>query len=222
MAQEPKKVSRRQALKLITATAGAATMASVPNKWVKPILKAGVLPAHAQTSTPVPPATATSTSTSAPTNTPTSTPTSTPTNTPTATATRIQRTFINAAVVPVNGPQANNSNNKVKTFKRSAQFEDEFFSNDTIATTISITPVASGIQVRRTISILDNTHPSFNTPDIYEGTTDGSGTMTGPDFDLSTWNDQQYIGSEDISIFWEFVDASDGIDTEEIIIHIIE
>lgn len=89
MTQEPKKVSRRQAIKLLTATAGAATLASMPNKWVKPILKAGVLPAHAQTSTPVPPNTPTSTST--PTNTPTSVPTNTPTatatNTPTATAT---------------------------------------------------------------------------------------------------------------------------------------
>jgi hypothetical protein len=82
MAQESKKVSRRKAIKLITATVGAASLANLPNKWVKPVLKAGVLPAHAQTS---PTATATPTNTSTPTNTPTNTPTSTPTNTPTAT-----------------------------------------------------------------------------------------------------------------------------------------
>ncbi len=224
MAPEPKKVSRRQLIKLLTATAGAATLANIPNKWVKPVLRAGVLPAHAQTS-PVDPATATPSNTSTPTNTPTSTPTntptSTPTNTPTATATRIQHTFINADVVPVQGPQAGSINKKPRAFKRATQ-TGEFYSNDTIATTISITPPTVGIQVRRTISILDNTHPDFGNPDVYEGPTDATATFTGPDFDLRVWNSNQYIGGDQVSIFWEFVDPLDGTDTEEIIIDIIE
>lgn len=45
-----KKVSRRDAIKLIGAAAGAAALANLPSKWSKPELVSGVLPAHAQTS----------------------------------------------------------------------------------------------------------------------------------------------------------------------------
>lgn len=201
MTQESKKVSRRQAIKLLTATVGAATMANLPNKWVKPVLKAGVLPAHAQTSP-----TATNTPTNTPTSTPTNTPTSTPTNTPTATATRIQRTIVSCTVQNAN-----------------PQFPpDEIFSNDTVTMSATIAPAAAGIQIRRTIQINDNTHPSFGTPDVQTGVTDGSGVYTGPDFDLTTWNDQQYIGQETISILWEFVNPADGTNTCSQTITIIE
>ncbi len=67
-------LSRRQALKFLTAVTGATALSQLPNKWSKPLLKVGVLPAHAQTS-PVPTATATSTPTSTPTATATATPT---------------------------------------------------------------------------------------------------------------------------------------------------
>lgn len=45
------KLSRRDALKILAAATGAIALANIPSKWKKPELAAGVLPAHAQTST---------------------------------------------------------------------------------------------------------------------------------------------------------------------------
>ena len=45
-----KRLSRRDAIKLLGAAAGAAALANLPSKWSKPELVSGVLPAHAQTS----------------------------------------------------------------------------------------------------------------------------------------------------------------------------
>jgi len=45
-----KKLSRREAIKLLGAAAGASVLADLPRKWSKPSLKGGVLSAHAQTS----------------------------------------------------------------------------------------------------------------------------------------------------------------------------
>lgn len=51
MADHPqKKLSRRDALKILAAATGAAALANIPSKWTKPELATGVLPAHAQTS----------------------------------------------------------------------------------------------------------------------------------------------------------------------------
>ena len=47
---EEKKLSRRDAIKLIGATAGASALANIPSKWSKPTLAGGMIPAHAQTS----------------------------------------------------------------------------------------------------------------------------------------------------------------------------
>lgn len=44
------KISRRDALKLLAAAAGATALADLPARWSKPDLEVGVLPAHAQTS----------------------------------------------------------------------------------------------------------------------------------------------------------------------------
>jgi hypothetical protein len=44
------KLSRRDLLKLLAASAGAAVISTVPNKWVTPIVEIGALPAHAQAS----------------------------------------------------------------------------------------------------------------------------------------------------------------------------
>ncbi len=44
------KISRRDAIKILTAAAGAAALANIPDKWTKPGMDLGVLPAHAQTS----------------------------------------------------------------------------------------------------------------------------------------------------------------------------
>ena len=51
--QSSKKLSRRDALKLLGAATGAAALANLPSKWSTPELSRGVLPAHAQTSGPV-------------------------------------------------------------------------------------------------------------------------------------------------------------------------
>lgn len=46
----PKKLSRRDAIKLLGAAAGATVLANLPSKWSTPELASGVLPVHAQTS----------------------------------------------------------------------------------------------------------------------------------------------------------------------------
>jgi hypothetical protein len=46
----PQKLSRRDALKVLGAAAGATALANLPAKWTTPELKAGVLPAHARSS----------------------------------------------------------------------------------------------------------------------------------------------------------------------------
>ncbi|HSR31410.1 MAG TPA: twin-arginine translocation signal domain-containing protein, partial [Anaerolineae bacterium] len=45
-----KQLSRRDALKLLGAAAGASVLANLPSKWSTPQSVAGVLPAHADTS----------------------------------------------------------------------------------------------------------------------------------------------------------------------------
>jgi hypothetical protein len=44
------KISRRDAIKILTAAAGAVALANIPDQWTKPGMNVGVLPAHAQTS----------------------------------------------------------------------------------------------------------------------------------------------------------------------------
>ena len=46
----PKKLSRRDAIKLLGAAVGATALANLPSKWSTPELVSGVMPAHAQTS----------------------------------------------------------------------------------------------------------------------------------------------------------------------------
>jgi len=48
-----KKISRRDAMKILGAAIGAAALANLPSKWDKPELAQGVLPAHAQQSVAV-------------------------------------------------------------------------------------------------------------------------------------------------------------------------
>ena len=45
-----KKITRRDAIKLLGAAVGATALANLPSKWSKPELISGVLPVHAQTS----------------------------------------------------------------------------------------------------------------------------------------------------------------------------
>ena len=48
--QVNKKLSRRDAMKILAASAGAIALANLPSQWSKPGLEVGVLPVHAQTS----------------------------------------------------------------------------------------------------------------------------------------------------------------------------
>jgi hypothetical protein len=45
---EKNEVSRRDALKVLAAAAGAATLSTLPSQWEKPVIEVGVLPVHAQ------------------------------------------------------------------------------------------------------------------------------------------------------------------------------
>jgi len=45
-----KKITRREAIKILGATAGASLLANLPSKWSTPELIGGYIPAHAQTS----------------------------------------------------------------------------------------------------------------------------------------------------------------------------
>lgn len=48
--KERQTIGRRDLLKALTAATGAVTLASLPGKWVAPVIEAGALPAHAQAS----------------------------------------------------------------------------------------------------------------------------------------------------------------------------
>ena len=50
MTETNKKLSRREAIKLLGTATGASLLANIPAKWSKPELTGGVLPAHAQIS----------------------------------------------------------------------------------------------------------------------------------------------------------------------------
>ncbi len=77
-----RRIGRRQLLRTLAASSGVvAASALVPGKWSKPLVEAGLLPAHAQV-TPAPTMTSTPTATPTGTQTPTATPTDTPTPTP--------------------------------------------------------------------------------------------------------------------------------------------
>lgn len=54
MDKPSRKLSRRDAIKVLGAAAGASVLATLPTKWTKPELIAGALPAHAQTSATLP------------------------------------------------------------------------------------------------------------------------------------------------------------------------
>ena len=49
-----KVLSRREALKALTAATGALSLAALPNRWQTPIVEVGTLPVHAQTSITAP------------------------------------------------------------------------------------------------------------------------------------------------------------------------
>lgn len=163
MSQEPKKISRRQVIKLLTASAGAATMANLPNKWVKPVLNAGVLPAHAQNSSlPL-------------------------------------YTFSNGSVFIVN-----NQPNDIP--------DEPVYPYMDLGSSVTISPVIAGVQIRRTITVVDTVHPL--SPNVVTGYTDTSGTFRGPDISLEDWDSvEPGVSGRDINFLWEFVDPSDGTDT---------
>ena len=48
--KDQKKLSRREAIKLLGTATGASLLANLPSKWSRPELSGGFIPAHAQTS----------------------------------------------------------------------------------------------------------------------------------------------------------------------------
>jgi len=53
MTEKSKKLSRRDAIKILAAATGAGVLANIPSKWTKPGMEFGALPAHAQGSVPI-------------------------------------------------------------------------------------------------------------------------------------------------------------------------
>jgi hypothetical protein len=53
--QTDHRLTRRNLMKLISAGAGAVALANLPLHWAKPVVKMGLLPVHAQSTTPTPP-----------------------------------------------------------------------------------------------------------------------------------------------------------------------
>ena len=50
MTEQKKRLSRREAIKILGTATGASLLANIPSKWSKPELSGGAIPAHAQTS----------------------------------------------------------------------------------------------------------------------------------------------------------------------------
>lgn len=55
--QNDLRLTRRNMIKIVSAGAGAVALANLPAKWAKPVVKMGLLPVHAQSTTPTPPPT---------------------------------------------------------------------------------------------------------------------------------------------------------------------
>jgi hypothetical protein len=83
---------------------------------------------------------------------------------------------------------------------------------DTIRAYADIThPVdPSGIELRRTITLNEPSHPLNGVIDTVTGLTDGSGRFQPSDFDLNTISPAVSQGTGRLTLLWEFVDPTDG------------
>ncbi len=84
---------------------------------------------------------------------------------------------------------------------------------DTLETRAEIAPPTSGIQLRRTITLHEATHPQNGVIDTVDGLTNALGILQPSNFDLSTLSPAISSGVERITILWEFVDPNDGSNT---------
>jgi hypothetical protein len=143
-----KEISRRDAMKVLAAVAGAAALANLPSKWSTPELATGVLPAHAQTSNPLP---------------------------------------LYSLAAGADEPESN-------------------FCQD-LTSTVTITPPASGINLRYVIT--PSAGVTINSPALTAtALTDASGMVTLP---ISVGS----FGLDDtVTVTWSFVNASDGTNTD--------
>lgn len=165
--EKDQSISRRDLLKAAIAAGGAVSVTSiVPEKWISPLIKGGVLPVHAQTSNPLPTNTP---GLDAPTKAPaTATPTSTATATPTQTATATATPTPTATAIPV--------------FQIASHDED--FTCDGGGTIFSWVVIScssggslSGVTMRATITYTD-WEGTFISTDTQTQPTDGAGKAT--------------------------------------------
>jgi hypothetical protein len=178
-----KKISRRDAIKLLTAVTGATALANIPSRWSKPGLKIGVLPAHAQTSVaPLP------TSTQTPTPTPVVPP---PTSTQTPTPTPVIRTLTCDAdgTFPANEGVLN------------------------LTSGVTISPIAAGISMRYSVayrdSSLNDRSAWLNAPNPATGTT----TTNASGYATVLLDFQNSFPGDTLTTVWSFVNPSDGTGT---------
>lgn len=92
---------------------------------------------------------------------------------------------------------------------------------DAIQAYAEIAPADAGVQLRRTITLHENSHPQDGVIDIVTGPTNASGIFQPADFDLNTISPAISSGDDRITVLWEFVNSADGNNTCENLIDII-
>ncbi len=93
---------------------------------------------------------------------------------------------------------------------------------DTIHTYAEIAPALSGIQLRRTITLNEVSHPQNGVVDVTTGPTDASGRFEPADFDLGTLTPTISPGEGRLTVLWEFVNPAQGTNTCQNIVDIVE
>jgi hypothetical protein len=93
--------------------------------------------------------------------------------------------------------------------------------SDVIETYTDITPTLSGIELRRTITLHQTSHPRDGIVATDTGLTDSAGRFQPPNFDLGTLSPTILAGDGRLTILWEFVNPADGTNDCQNIIDIV-
>jgi hypothetical protein len=92
---------------------------------------------------------------------------------------------------------------------------------DTIQAFAEIAPTTAGVQLRRTITLHEITHPQDGVVDTVTGPTDALGVFQPPDFDLNILSPAISSGNDKLTVLWEFVNPTDGTNTCENLIDVV-
>jgi hypothetical protein len=92
---------------------------------------------------------------------------------------------------------------------------------DVIQAYAEIAPATAGVQLRRTITLHESTHPQNGVIATDTGSTDASGVFQPPDFDLNTLSPAISTGNDRLTVLWEFVNPADGTNTCENLIDVV-